>query len=32
MSKSKDVLRIIIGFVIVLVIGYMIFTAKQLGI
>lgn len=32
MSKSKDVLRIIIGLVIVLVIGYMIFTAKQLGI
>lgn len=32
MDKRKDVLRIIIGLVIVLVIGYMIFTAKQLGI
>ena len=32
MDKRKDVLRIIVGLVIVLVFGYMVFTAKQLRI
>lgn len=32
MDKRKDVLRIVIGLVIVLVFGYLVFTAKQLGI
>ena len=32
MSKKKNILYVLLGFVLLLVFGYFVFTAKQLGV
>ena len=32
MSKKKNILYVLLGFVFLLIFGYFVFTAKQLGV
>lgn len=32
MNKTKNVIYVILGFIMLLIFGYVVFTAKQLGI